>query len=144
VRPFRRLGLRLARIGAVRRAIVERADLAPFKAKPSVRLLVGVGLIGLSMLLGWPLISALGGLAVYFSEPLIAVIGGPAAYGLSWAVYGLGLLVAGREALHYAGVFNRFLVRVLVEWMVGDQALLADAPQAPEQAPTRADGDLKD
>lgn len=123
MRPLRRLGLRLARIKAIERAIEQRADLAPFKAKPSARLLIGVGLIGLSMLLGWPLISALGGLAIYFSEPLLAVIGGPAAYGLSWAVYGVGLLVAGREALYYAGVFNRWLVRVLVEWMVGEPKL---------------------
>lgn len=123
MRPFRRLGLRIARIKAVERAIEQRADLSPFRAKPSARLLVGVGLIGLSMLLGWPLISALGALAIYFSEPLIAVIGGPVAYGLSWAVYGVGLLVAGREALYYAGVFNRWLVRVLVEWMVGEPKL---------------------
>lgn len=129
MRPLRGLGLRLARIDAVRRAIEQRADLAPFKARPSPRLLVGVGLIGLSMLLGWPLISALGALAIYLSEPLVAVIGGPAAYGLSWAVYGLGLLVAGREALYYAGVFNRWLVRVLVEWMVGDSG---PAPGAKE------------
>jgi len=144
VRPFRRLGLRLARIKAIGRAIEERADLAPFKARPSARLLIGVGLIGLSMLLGWPLISALGGLAIYFSEPLIAVIGGPAAYGLSWAVYGVGLLVAGREALYYAGVFNRWLVRVLVEWMVGDRRLLVPAPGEADGTQAEPGGELKE
>ena len=118
-----RFGLRLARIRAVRRAIDQRADLAPFKARPSARLVIGVGLIGLSMLLGWPLISALGALAIAWREPLIAVIGGPSAYALSWSVYGLGLLIAGRDALHYAAVFNRWLTRVLVEWLIGDAPL---------------------
>ena len=129
MRPFRKLGLRLARIKTVRRAIDERVDLAPFKAKPSLRLLIGVGLIGLSMLLGWPLISVMGSLAIYFKEPLIAVIGGPAAYGLSWAVYGLGLLIAGREALYYMNVFNKWFARVMVEKMIGSP------PISPEEAP---------
>jgi hypothetical protein len=120
------MGLRLARIKAVRRAIDERADLSAFRARPPARLMIGVGLIGLSMLLGWPLISALGALAIAWREPLIAVIGGPAAYGLSWAVYGLGLLIAGREALTYAGLFNRWLVRVLVERLIGRPPLPPD------------------
>ncbi len=122
MRPIRSLGLRLARIETVRRAIAERADLSPFKARPSFRLLLGVGLIGLSMLMGWPLIGFLGVLAIWSAEPLVAIVGGPAAYGLSWAVYGAGLLIAGREALYYAGVFNRWLVRVLVVWMTGESA----------------------
>jgi len=120
LRPIRSLGLRLARIEAVRRAIAERADLSPFRARPSFRLLLGVGLIGLSMLLGWPLIGFLGVLAIWSAEPLVAIVGGPAAYGLSWAVYGAGLLIAGREALYYAGVFNRWCVRVVVIWMTGE------------------------
>ncbi len=135
LRFFRKLGLRLARIGPVRWAIVERADLGPFRARPSARLLIGVGLIGLSMLLGWPLIGALGTLAIYLGEPLVAVIGGPAAYGLSWVVYGSGLLVAGREALYYAGVFNRWLLRVVVERLAGAAAveqLRAEAQPAVE------------
>lgn len=123
MRFFRKLGLRLARLQPVRRAIVERADLSPFRARPSARLLIGVGLIGLSMLLGWPLIGALGTLAITLGEPLVAVIGGPAAYGLSWVVYGIGLLVAGREALYYAGVFNRWLLRLGVERLAGAAAV---------------------
>lgn len=119
MRPIRGIGLRLARIGYVRRAIVERADLSPFKARPSFRLVVGVGLIGLSMLLGWPAIALIGVIAVYFREPLIAAIGAPASYGLAWLVYGAGLWIAGREALYYAGVFNRWLIRVLVERLIG-------------------------
>jgi hypothetical protein len=137
MRPFRKLGLRLARIETIRRAIDERADLAPFKAKPSLRLLIGVGLIGLSMLLGWPLISVMGSLAIYFAEPLIAVIGGPAAYGLSWAVYGLGLLIAGREALYYMNVFNKWFARVAVEKMIGSP------PLSPEEVPAEAPEETK-
>lgn len=139
MRPFRKLGLRLARIKTVRRAIDERVDLAPFKAKPSLRLLIGVGLIGLSMLLGWPLISVMGSLAIYFKEPLIAVIGGPAAYGLSWAVYGLGLLIAGREALYYMNVFNKWFARVMVEKMIGSPPISPE--EAPEEIPEETKGE---
>ncbi len=121
MRPIRSLGLRLARSQVARRAIAERADLSPFRARPSFRLMLGVGLIGLSMLMGWPLVGFLGAMAIWFAEPLVAIVGGPAAYGLSWAVFGVGLLVAGREALYYTGVFNRWLVRKLVVWMTGEQ-----------------------
>ena len=44
---------------------------------------IGLVLIVLSFILGWPLIAALGVLAVWIKEPLLAIIGGPAAYAFS-------------------------------------------------------------
>ena len=136
MRPLRSLGLCLARIGYVRRAIAERADLGAFRGRPRPRLVLGVGLIGLSMLLGWPLITGLAAAAVWLKAPLVAAIGGPLAYGLSWAVYGLGLLIAGRAALTYANAFHCWLARVLVERLIGHPPLEADLPPAePPRAP---------
>lgn len=119
VRPIRKIGLLLARRAYIRKAILERADLKPFKARPSFKLVLGVSLIALSMLLAWPAITLIGLLAVYLKEPLLLAIGGPISYGLSWAVYGVGLLISGREAIYYMNVFNRWLLRVSVEAMIG-------------------------
>ena len=74
--PYK-IGLRLAQIGFVRSAIDEKADLSAFDHKPTVRIVLGVSMIGFSYLIGWPAISTLGGVALYFRRPWIAVIGGP-------------------------------------------------------------------
>ena len=67
------------------------------------------------------------------------VIGGPAAYGLSWAVYGLGLLIAGREALYYMNVFNKWFARVMVEKMIGSPPISPE--EAPEEIPEETKGE---
>jgi hypothetical protein len=116
---LQRIGLWSRRFACVSRAIQTRADLMPFREKPSFRLLIGLFLIGLSMLLGWPAVGALSALAVILREPLVAVIGAPATYGLSWLVWGIGIWIAGRNALSYVTVFNRWLIRIVVEWLIG-------------------------
>ena len=96
----------------VHSAIADRADLSAFKARPSLRILMGVFLIAFSYLIGWPLVGALGALAVMWKEPLIAVIGGPVAYGLSHLVFLLGMYLAGAK---YSYIFLRWGARVAVE-----------------------------
>jgi len=112
----RRLGQWLARRPYVARAIEEQADLSAFDHKPSLPLVVGLILIGLSFLVGgWPTIAAIGVVAAWFEEPLIFVIGGPAAYGASWGIWGLGMLISGKESVKYGNHFARWGVRRLVE-----------------------------
>ncbi|MBN2495424.1 MAG: hypothetical protein JXR96_12590 [Deltaproteobacteria bacterium] len=105
----------------MQRAVDEHADLSMFRGRPAPRLLVGLGLLGLSMLLGWPAVALMAVLAVAFEEPLIGVVGGPAIYAFSWLIYGAGILVAGWEVLKYMHAFNRWSARRLVEWLVGEQ-----------------------
>ncbi|MEW6666892.1 MAG: hypothetical protein AB1512_16945 [Thermodesulfobacteriota bacterium] len=108
----RRLLKRLAETDFVRKAIEERADLSPFQQKPSVRVLLGVFAIGLSYVIGWPAISALGALAIHFQKPLLIAVGGPLLYALSHLVFMFGMYLSGAE---YSRVFLRWATRVAVE-----------------------------
>lgn len=96
----------------VRKAIEEKADLSAFKRKPTVRILLGVFLIGFSYILGWPAISALAGLAIYLQEPLVGVVGGVLTYGLSHLVFMAGMYLSGAK---YSAIFLRWATRVSVE-----------------------------
>jgi hypothetical protein len=107
---------KIANTHYARKAVEEKADLSAFKQKPTVRILLGVFLIGFSYVIGWPTISALTGLAVYLQEPLVALIGGPLSYGLSHLVFMAGMYLAGAE---YSAIFLRWATRMLVEKTAG-------------------------
>jgi len=112
----------LAAIDFVRSAIAERADLSAFRDKPTARILLGVALIGLSFLLGWPAVAALGVLSLHWQTPWIVVIGGPLTYGFSHLVFLVGMYLSGAT---YSLIFCRWLARVTVErclaWVVLDE-----------------------
>jgi hypothetical protein len=106
------MGLRLANIGFVRSAIDDRADLEPFKRRPTIRILGGVFLICFSFLICWPAISALSGFSLYMRMPLLAIIGGPMLYGFSHLCFLAGMALSGAE---YSRLFLRWGARVGVE-----------------------------
>jgi hypothetical protein len=120
-----KIGLRLARIEFVRSAIHDRADLEPFKRRPTFRILLGVFLIGFSFLACWPAISALGGIAIHLRMPMLAVVGGPILYGLSHVWFLLGMALSGAD---YSRIFLRWAARVGVEKLLSNGA----SDQTPE------------
>jgi hypothetical protein len=95
-RMLYKLGLRLARRAYVRRAIDERADLSAFRQPPSFRIVLGMGLLVLSYLICWPVISVLGALSVYFKQMWIALLG-PVVYVLSHLCFLAGISLTGWE-----------------------------------------------
>jgi hypothetical protein len=107
-----RLFKRLAETNFVRKAIEERADLSAFQERPSAKVLLGVSAIGLSYVIGWPAITALGGLAIHLERPLLIVVGGPLLYGLSHLVFLFGMYLSGAK---YSKIFLRWATRVAVE-----------------------------
>jgi len=109
---LRKIILRIGDTGFVRRAIEEQADLSDFKEKPSVQVIIGVLLIIISSLLGWPAVAVLGVMAVKLKEPLVAVIGGPLIYGFSHLVFLLGMYFSGAK---YSLIFFRWLTRATME-----------------------------
>jgi hypothetical protein len=117
------MGLRLAQIGFIRKAIDERASLDPFKKRPTFRILLGVFLIGFSFVMCWPAISALGGVAIWLRSPWLIVIGGPTLYILSHLCYIAGMALSGAE---YSIIFLRWLVRIGVERLL--QCGLSEKP----------------
>jgi hypothetical protein len=98
----------IARNKYIRGTIENPTDLSEFREKPTLRLILGLVLMGFSYILGWPSVAALGVIAIWLEEPLIAAIGGPAVYGLSHLVFLGGALLA--RAPHYMGVLVRYSV----------------------------------
>jgi hypothetical protein len=114
-----KMGLRLSRFKFVSRAIADRADLSAFDHKPTVPIVVGVSMIGLSFL--WaPVVSFLGVVAIHLHRPWIFVIGGPLTYGLSHLVYLGGMALSGAK---YSRLFLRWLTRVTVEKLLSFGAI---------------------
>ena len=105
------LVLKLSRIPFVQNAIAEEADLSAFKKKPTPRIIIGMVVIALSYLLGWPLIGVLGVLSIYLSRPWLLVVGGPVVYIISHLVFWLGMYLAG---MRYSWIFIRWLTRIIM------------------------------
>ena len=96
----------------VKEAIRDRADLTAFKEPPSARVIIGISLILLSYLIGWPAVAFFGIIAIYFENPLIVIIGGPLIYGFSYIVLFAGTYLAGAK---YVKEFLRWAIRIAVE-----------------------------
>lgn len=125
-----RLARRLGRTRFVRRAVEEDANLDAFKERPRPRLVVGLVLIALSFVVGWPGVAAFSIAAVHTGDVRLFLFGGPAAYGLSWAIWGVGMLLTGPDTYKYGRIFLRWLARDFVERHDGAPA--GELPQEPE------------
>ena len=104
-----RLKRKLGETRYVKKLVEEPADLSIFRETPSVRFMIGIGVIGFSYLMAWPFITLLGIISLMFGHPLIVVIGGPVAYGASYLVLFLGVWIAGKDSITYMRVFSRWM-----------------------------------
>lgn len=100
---------RLSRTAYVRSAIADTAGLECFKQKPTPRIIWGLVIIGISYIIGWPVVFLLGILSVSWEKPLLVAVGGPLAYGLSHLTFIVGAWLAGAE---HAKAFFRWVTRV--------------------------------
>jgi hypothetical protein len=80
------------------------------KSKPSPRLRLAIGMICLSYITCWPVITLLAVIAVRFKEPMIFSIGSPSAYAFSHLLLVVGIFTAGSEGLDYSKALFRRLV----------------------------------
>lgn len=64
-----------------------------------MRIKVGMFMVVLSYVLGWPAVAAVAAVAAYFENEEIAVAGGTAFYLFSWVLLGAGIWVGGPEAV---------------------------------------------
>ncbi len=103
---------RTARTEFARKALEEKADLSPFREKPSARILFGIFLMAFSYVIGWPAVALFGVLSIYFNQPLIVILGGPAIYGTSHLVFLAGMYLAGAR---YTYIFLRWATRKFLE-----------------------------
>ncbi len=105
----------IARTSFGLRAVEEHADLSLFMKPPSIKLILGVSIIGLSMLIGWPAVALFSLVALHLRDPLVFLIGGPVTYAVSWGVWGIGMLIVGSDNVKYAKVILGWLVRNWIE-----------------------------
>lgn len=74
--------------------------------------MLGLVIIVISYVLGWPAVGVLGALSFSYDEPELVVVGGPLIYGLSYVVLFLGVYLAGGQ---YSKTFFRWAIRVTME-----------------------------
>jgi hypothetical protein len=93
-------------------AVNENADLHAFKEKPSAMVLVGIFLVVMSYIIGWPMIGLFGALSLYWKEPLIIIVGGPLLFVVAHLAFLAGVFLAGGK---YVRPFIRWITRVTLK-----------------------------
>jgi len=106
-----RAWLRATRL--VRKALATPID-PLLQQPPSARIVLGLGLLVASYLLGWPAIALLGVIAAWLRRPAW-LLGGPVLYGISWVVFGVGLVLIGSKSLRTGRAFGWLLLRRFAE-----------------------------
>jgi hypothetical protein len=91
-------------------------DLTLLKARQGVRTYVGIAMIMLSFMVGIPGVVVCGFLARKFHEPVILVLGGSAAMVLNYALFGVGIYLAGGN---YASFLLRWCARKFIRRFSG-------------------------
>ena len=78
-----------------KKAIHENADLKVFKEKPSPKIFLGIFLMVLSYIIGFPMMVLFGALSLYWNEPLLIIIGGPLLFVVAHLIFLGGVYLAG-------------------------------------------------
>lgn len=91
-------------------------ELTLLKARWGVRTCVGIAMILLSFIVGVPGVVVCGFLARKFHEPVILALGGSAAMALNYALFGVGIYLAGGN---YASFLLRRCVRKFIRRFSG-------------------------
>ena len=123
---IKKTALYFARKEFCRDAIREHADLSIFKEKLTKTVITGLILIAVSYPIGLPAVFVVGGIAAWLGKPMVGVIGIPLTYGISWLLFILGAYLAGPK---YGKAFSRWLVRVILEKMLGNEAKTSEFMQ---------------
>jgi hypothetical protein len=69
--------------------------------QPRIKLRAGIILLIVSQLLGWGALAFVCSLAFKGGKPAICLFGGIGLYAVSWGGFGLGVMLAGTEAILY-------------------------------------------
>ena len=97
------------------KALNENLDLNAFKEKPSSKVFLGIFLMVLSYIVGWPMIGLFGALSLYRNEPLILIVGGPLLFVVAHLAFLAGVYLAGGK---YIIPFIRWATRVTLKKLI--------------------------
>ena len=134
---IKRVALQCARTKFCKSAIEEKADLKAMRRKPTIKMIVGLGLIAFSYVIGLPAVIALGVIAVWTKEPLVGIVGGPLIYAISTIIFIIGMKLAGTRYFH---VITKWLVRIVLEKILGKDIRLLDGVSCPDKKTPSPDG----
>ncbi|MDD4356786.1 MAG: hypothetical protein PHN98_06000 [Smithellaceae bacterium] len=127
---IKRTALYLARTKYCKTAIEDQADLKSIREKPTPSMIAGLIMIGFSYIIGLPAVVAFSVIAVWLKKPLVAVIGGPLIYAVSTIIFIIGVKMAGKTYFH---VFCRWMVRVVLEKILGDDVRMLSESDSSEK-----------
>jgi len=94
----------------------EEVDLTCLRKRPTDQVKLGLFLILISYVLGWPAVGLFGIISFYSGAPLILIVGGPLVYGFSHLVFLAGMYFAGKE---YVTVFFKWFRKTAFEKILG-------------------------
>lgn len=97
------------------KALNENIDLNPFKGKPSAKVLLGIFLMVMSYIIGWPTIGLFGALSLYWNEPLILIVGGPLLFVVAHLAFIAGAYLSGGK---YIMPFIIWVTRIALKRLI--------------------------
>ncbi len=122
---IKKAALYIARKKYCKSAIIERADLSAIREKPTMSMIVGLGLIAFSYAIGIPTVVAFGIFAASKGKPLLGAIGGVVIYAISTIMFFVGIWMGGKK---YFLAFLRWAVRVILEKILGEDIRVLSEP----------------
>jgi hypothetical protein len=108
---------RLAQTVFIRKALADEVTLDSLKQRPTPKFIIGISLVGISYIIGWPAVAFFTFLAVYLNMKLIALLG-PVSYIFSHLVFLAGAVLAGVNGIIYARTFKRWAMHRLALWLM--------------------------
>lgn len=106
-------------------SVVEgRYEISPVWGSAKLRIQIGLVLLILGWVTGWPLVAVLGALAAVYGRSDLITFVAPIAYGISWIPYLAGIGLLGTEGYKYRKTIGRgfvrfFACRIVPEWRDG-------------------------
>ena len=97
------------------KALNENVDLNVFKEKPSAKIFLGIFLMVIGCIIGWPTIGLFGVLSLYWNEPLILIVGGPLLFVVAHSAFYVGAYLAGGK---YIMPLIRWVTRVTLKKLI--------------------------
>ena len=107
---------RLARTGFIRKALADDVTLDSLKQRPTPKFIIGISLVCISYIIGWPAVAFFTFLAIYLKMKLIALLG-PVSYIFSHLVFFAGAALAGMDGIRYGRVFMRWVMHKFALWL---------------------------
>jgi hypothetical protein len=111
---MRKIARKIAATKFARRALDGDPSFHPFEKKPSAKVMIGILLMAVSHIIGWPMMAVCGALSIYWKSPLIAIVGVPSLFVVTHLFFLAGVYLAGGK---YLLPLIRWITRIILKKM---------------------------